>query len=257
MIIEWIGQVLGLRESSSSTGAPEPLRRSSVMDEPGPVSSVVDSPDLLHKELERARRYERGLSVSVLTVEPLDAVEGEKLDGDRDVRASAKASGPPQVVALLAAAGLRDMLRQSDVLCYQPTENRFVLALAESDAEASEKALVRISGIFRERLGLDIQAGISRFPDDALTLAGLIDSAASGGTMAGAGTGASMADHRATPSSAARSATASTVTGTPSAATGLQPEEESGRLGNGEAWSRSNGQRRSRHVTPLEVNDDE
>lgn len=232
MIINWIGQVLGLRESSSPGGAMEPLLRSSGIDESTPLGSVVDSPDLLHKELERARRYERGLSVSVLTVEPSDAVEDGPLDPDGTARVFTKASGPPQVVALLAASGLRDMLRQSDVLCYQPTENRFVLALAESDAEEAEKALVRIRGIFRERLGLDVQAGISRFPDDALTLAGLMDSAASRGARARTGTRSGMT---ASPAGSGDRAAA----------------------GNGDGSHGSNGQRPARRVTPLEVNDDE
>lgn len=234
MIINWIGQVLGLRESSSPGGAMEPLLRSSGIDEPAPLASVVDSPDVLHKELERARRYERGLSVSVLTVEPSDAVVNGTLDPDGTARVFTKASGPPQVVALLAAAGLRDMLRQSDVLCYQPTENRFVLALAESDAEEAEKALVRIRGIFRERLGLDVQAGISRFPDDALTLAGLMDSAASRGARARTGTG-----------TRARMTATAAGSGDRAAA------------GNGDGSHGSNGQRPARRVTPLEVNDDE
>jgi hypothetical protein len=243
MIMNWIARILGLRESSGSVGGVEPLLRSSAIDEPGPLASVVDSPDLLHKELERARRYERGLS-----------------------RASRKASGPPQVVTLLAAAGLRDLLRQSDVLCYQPTENRFVLAFAESDAEEAEEALARLSGIFRERLELDIRAGTSRFPDDALTLAGLIDSAA------GDGSDASERVHASATSSSGRvrigvnnGAGMGAGNGDGSrAGNGRRipighPEAERGErtaVGIGDGWHGGNGQRRPRRMTPPEVNDD-
>lgn len=176
MIVNWIGQLLGLGDSSTTSGPLEPRLWSVSVDEPSPLSPVVDSPDMLQMELERARRYQRGLSIVVLSIERPGA-PGNGWNGQGEPLHSVKVAGPPRVVARLAAAGLRNILRQSDVLCYQPKENRFVLALAESDAEQANKALVRIRETFRDRLEMGVRAGISRFPDDALTLADLIDTA--------------------------------------------------------------------------------
>lgn len=176
MIVNWIGQLLGLGEPWTSSGALEPRLWSVSADAPGPLSSVVDSQDMLQMELERARRYNRGLSIVVLSIECPGAA-GSGANGPGEARHSVRVAGPPRMVEILAAAGLRNILRQSDVMCYQPTENRFVVALAESDAEQAEKALIRIRETFRERLELRVRAGICRFPNDALTLADLIDTA--------------------------------------------------------------------------------
>lgn len=235
MIVNWIGQLLGLGESSTTPGVLEPRLWSVSADEPSPLSSVVDSPDMLQMELERARRYERGLSVVVLSIERPGAA-GNGSNGDGDALHSVKVAGPPQVVALLAAAGLRNMLRQSDVLCYQPTENRFVLALAESDAEQAEKALVRIRETFRERLELGVRAGIARFPDDALTLADLIDTAV-----------------RTTP------VPATEEYGLRDTPTEDTPVDRNGKMTRryGVGLVRGNGKRGLRRVAPTEVRDDE
>jgi hypothetical protein len=83
----------------------------------------------------------------------------------------------PQVVSLLAAGVLRDVVRKSDIVCYWPSENRFVLALAESDVHSGRKALRRIDELFRSRLRLNVHAGLARFPDDGLTLDALVSRA--------------------------------------------------------------------------------
>lgn len=176
MIINWIGRLLG-PNGSDPVGGAEPLAwNASRAEAPSPLGSLIDSPDLLKMELERARRYERGLSIVVLAVELLS--ESRDADDASDGDGRLRGAGPPQMVSLVAAAGLREMVRQSDVLCYQATENRFVLALAESSADEARHALTRIRTILRERLELSIRAGIARFPDDALTLPELIAEAA-------------------------------------------------------------------------------
>lgn len=231
MLLNWIGQLLGLGEPSTTARTLEPHLWTAATDEPSPLSSLVDSPDMLQMELERARRYERGLSIVVFAIERSGSA-GNGSNGDGAAHHSVKVvGGPPQVVALLAAAGLRNMLRQSDVLCYQPTENRFVLALAESDAEQAKKALVRIRETFRERLELRVRAGISRFPDDALTLADLIDVAV-----------------RSMPVSREEEAR---LRGTPGDGNGKMTRRY------GVGLVRGNGRRGLRRAAPSEVSDDE
>lgn len=91
------------------------------------------------------------------------------------------------MVALLAAVALREVLRRSDVVCYQPAENRFVLALAESDGEDAHQAVARIRAHFRSRMRLRLRAGIARFPTDAFTLEELVGVAASRAPRSGGG----------------------------------------------------------------------
>lgn len=173
MLKNWIARFLKSGDAGPNGRTPDPgLWHAAAGDDPGAFGAVIDAPDLLQTELERARRYERGLSVVVLAIEPLSGTESEP-------------STPPQMVSLLAAAGLRGMVRQTDVLCYQPAQDRFVMGLTECTAEEAGQTVARISQLVRERLRLGIRAGIAQFPDDALTLAELVTAA--GATADGEG----------------------------------------------------------------------
>lgn len=178
MIIKWIGRLFGPNERKSTTvGGAIPARRNGRVEGETSLASVVDPPHMLRTELERARRYEHDLSIVALSTTVLEDPQ-EARAGERGAAAPIVESGPPQVVSLVAAAALREVLRESDILCFQATENRFVLALAESDGEEARGALARIRQILGDRLRLGIRAGVARFPEDALTLDDLIEEAA-------------------------------------------------------------------------------
>jgi hypothetical protein len=132
-------------------------------------TSLVDS-DELSAELARARRYEHDLAVVVLSAQP-------SLYASATSPSSAE-SRVPQMVALMTAVALREALRHSDIVCYQASENRFVLALAESGADDAGPALQRIATDFGTRLRLQVRAGVATFPHDALTLDELVQAAA-------------------------------------------------------------------------------
>jgi hypothetical protein len=175
MIMNWIGRVFGAKDPSHE--AELLLARAARADLPAVLSTMAEAVDSLSAELDRARRYNHSLSVVVLSASPLtELVEQRNGNGD-GTDAAALETSLPQVVSLLAAGVLRDVVRKSDIVCYWPTENRFVMALAESDVHSARKALRRIEELFRSRLRLNVHAGLARFPDDGLTLDALVSRA--------------------------------------------------------------------------------
>ena len=134
------------------------------------AAAIVHS-DELTAELFRARRYEHDLAVVVLSAHPRLRDSEQSDDGE------AAESKLPQMIALLTAVALREVLRGSDVVCYQAAQNRFVLALPETDAKGAGVAVDRVQSHFRTRLRLRVRAGISCFPADAFTLEELVATA--------------------------------------------------------------------------------
>jgi hypothetical protein len=189
MIMNWIGRVFGAKDPSHE--AELLFARAARADLPAVLSSMAEAVDSLSAELDRARRYNHAMSVVVLSASPISEVT-EHQNGSATGKQNGNANGNgthgplesasletslPQVVSLLAAGVLRDVVRKSDIVCYWPSENRFVLALAESDVHSGRKALRRIEELFRSRLRLNVHAGLARFPDDGLTLDALVSKA--------------------------------------------------------------------------------
>jgi hypothetical protein len=162
----------------------------------------ADTGATLAAELDRARRYQRALSVAVLTTRsgsPPVTWNGSALNGSTAPQPTLPALGNgqpartegrpahsatvlvetriPQVVSLLAGSILNDALRESDTVWYEAAKNRFVIGLVESDREQSRGALCRIAALMRSRLGVEVRAGTGCFPEDGLTLDDLITSA--------------------------------------------------------------------------------
>lgn len=134
------------------------------------TAAIVHS-DELTAELVRARRYEHDLAIVVLSAHPRLRSPSHE-DGS-----TSPESKLPQMIALLTAVALREALRGSDVVCYQAAQNRFVLALPETNAENAGAAVDRVHAHFRSRLRLRVRAGIACFPKDAFTLEELVASA--------------------------------------------------------------------------------
>jgi hypothetical protein len=156
--------------------------------------TIIDS-DELAAELDRARRYEHDLSVVVLAARAANGKNGRAVAGEGTPPEVTKL---PQIVALLTAIALRDVLRSSDVVCYQAADNRFILALTESGGDGASAAVARVGEHFRFHLRLGVRAGVATFPADAYTLDELVAIATSRlapplslgrGALNGAGTG--------------------------------------------------------------------
>lgn len=172
MIMNWISRMRGDHNGSDATDA---------LPEPGPQTGrarssapLIDSDETLVAEFGRARRYEQTLSIVVVSAVPIG--DGEATARRADFLGVRRG---PDVLPLLAGAGFREALRESDVLCYRPTDRLFVLGLPQTDTEAGRRAMERVGGLFRTRLRLELVVGVAEFPADGLTLEDLLEKARS------------------------------------------------------------------------------
>ena len=167
MLSNLFDRVFKWAQPGMSDDVPEPLGSTESISS---AAAIVHS-DELTAELFRARRYEHDLAIVVLSAHP--SLRGS----DQSDGADQAESKLPQMIALLTAVALREVMRGSDVVCYQAAQNRFVLALPETDAEGAGTAVERVQQHFRTRLRLRVRAGISCFPTDAFTLEELVATA--------------------------------------------------------------------------------
>ncbi|MEX2470732.1 MAG: hypothetical protein WEA34_01030 [Gemmatimonadota bacterium] len=166
MAMNWINWIVGAH-TSDKTELPERMSTR----EPPPEAPLIDSDETLVGEFTRARRYEQ-----VLTIVVVSAVQDEGSHDGRPVSNGDAAAGT-DVLPLLAAVGLREALRESDVLCYRPMEGRFVLGLPQSGGDEARQAMDRVGELFHRRLHIDLMAGAASFPADGLTLEDLENTA--------------------------------------------------------------------------------
>lgn len=128
-------------------------------------------------ELERARRYEHPMAIVMLSSVPDPRNDRpEERDGTGDPDGSIiLETRIPHLASLLMATIVTEMLRQSDRVSYIASDDRFVLALPETDRESALLAVRRIHPVLRSRIGVRIRYGAAAFPADGLTLAELLD----------------------------------------------------------------------------------
>lgn len=161
--------------SSTQEGRPDGIQEGNGRPEDTPsIESLVDPFEALGTELGRARRYEHALSIVVVSPQALSE-DGRETDGGSpgDV-ADRLGIRPRRALSYLTAAGLREILRTSDIVCYDAADGRFVLGLAESDSLVGQRAMARVRRLFRSRLRIELVCGIAQFPTDALTLEDLV-----------------------------------------------------------------------------------
>lgn len=139
--------------------------------EPSEQAALIDADETLVGEFTRARRYEQVLTIVVVSAVQHDEPASEKSG------TNGNGADKPDVLPLLAAVGLREALRESDVLCYRPMEGRFVLGLPQSGGEEARQAMDRVGELFQRRLHIDLMAGAASFPADGLTLEDLENTA--------------------------------------------------------------------------------
>lgn len=140
------------------------------------VWQFVDSSGALASELARARRYERDFSVVVVSQNLRNKHPRRERTGTNG-RTPPEKGAPGQVSLEVAAAGLREAIRESDVLCYEPAYECFVLGLIDSDEDAARDAVRRVRMLFSARLDVDLSVGVAHFPTDRLTLDDLMEAA--------------------------------------------------------------------------------
>lgn len=136
-------------------------------------------PDL-QWEVYRARRYRRPLSLVVLSVGAKERVpSAPRESAEDDGESILLETRIPHLASLLLGKILQGMLRQSDRVTHLPVEDRFVLALPETDREQAFRSMARLGPVVRERVGVELRAGAAAFPEDGLTLGDLMEEAES------------------------------------------------------------------------------
>jgi hypothetical protein len=119
------------------------------------LPTYVEMRPSLEAELRRARRYERPLSIIVAT-----------LDDSAD-----------QMRFMLLGAILQATLRECDILACAPDLHRYIIALPECNAAATQRAMQRIADVVKERTDFPLRAAAAAYPVDGLTLNDLVASA--------------------------------------------------------------------------------
>lgn len=181
IIMHLIGRMFGTGASGSdrppNAGTNGILRDSGREENAGAVDALVEPVEALGDELQRARRYEHAFSIVLVAARPFATEEEPHPEGaDVDVRRRFEAL-PEELVPHLAAVGLREVLRATDIVCYDQLDGRFVLGLTESERPRARCAMARVGELFRRRLQIDLLVGVAQFPADGLTLEDLVETA--------------------------------------------------------------------------------
>jgi hypothetical protein len=124
----------------------------------------------IYRDLRRARSYERPLSL--MTISPQLSGNERILDAlvEEICRKLARKYVHGQVAELLLRAtdGCATVVGRDDHL---------VVSLPEVDPDHAVEILVRMRDIVREQLGIELDVGLAAFPDQELTLRGLLERA--------------------------------------------------------------------------------
>jgi hypothetical protein len=135
--------------------------------------------EVLRRELNRARRYHHPLAVVVMQLAERGVLE-------ENARVHSSSTNRSQWAVMRAGMLLRELLRDTDVVTYDPAENRFVLLLTETTPPQARAAVLRLESLLHERAGATLQSGIAMFPDEGLITEDLVRLAAQQCALAGA-----------------------------------------------------------------------
>jgi len=131
-------------------------------------------------ELGRARRYQRPLTVAVLGMEDELTFDGQARLA-RGGNGNGSHSVPPmqtvQLAFLLLGSILRDALRESDLVTFDPLGYQYIVLLAHSSKTEASRAVRRVQDLIVERSALHCRVGLAEFPTDGFTIADLVTKA--------------------------------------------------------------------------------
>ena len=143
------------------------------------IPSFRNSIEHLNKELSRARRSHRPLSVIVIEHHPTESVSNSRRQSDNpeSIRFFSRRREAGITDYLLCGKIIRDALRDIDITSYAAVNNQFIIVLPESTKSEARDALRRIKGIIG--IGADqLLAEVAEFPNDGLILDDLVAHAA-------------------------------------------------------------------------------
>lgn len=136
-----------------------------------PAESFDEGQQEIYREIRRARRYERPATLMTVAASAVDAPVGGRLTPEV-LRAITERYAASQVGRLL--------LHETDAAAVVTRRgDHFVVLLPETEQEAARAAARRLAAQAAERWGLDLQFGLASFPDQEVTLDGLLQRAES------------------------------------------------------------------------------
>lgn len=153
------------------------------------VATFRQSLPRLRAELERARRYNRPLTMALIgdarvsagwPPAPVlyEAGTGRTANGNGNgnghgTHAAPLAPGSPLIPAVIASM-LREMTRDVDIVTYAATLGRCVVAMPEATEVQGRQAMTRVGEMCARRLMVPVQARLASFPRDGWTLEELV-----------------------------------------------------------------------------------
>lgn len=129
----------------------------------------TDSEDL-YREIKRSRRFRHHMTVFVIR----PSYDQDKVKLSRIMEELQKTMVQRYVHARLARS-LSDTLRDTDLIVVE--NNDFIIMLPETTMEEADTVMKFITKTVEDDLAIDLQVGVAGFPDEAVTLSGLIDTA--------------------------------------------------------------------------------
>ena len=82
-----------------------------------------------------------------------------------------------QLAFLLLGSILRDALRESDLVTFDPLGYQYIVLLAHSSKTEASRAVRRVQDLIVERSALHCRVGLAEFPTDGFTIADLVTKA--------------------------------------------------------------------------------
>jgi predicted signal transduction protein with EAL and GGDEF domain len=131
----------------------------------------------LKRELERARRYQRPLSLVVVNLEDLGPQQAASSAGSNEGSASRQTEQNVLIVSAIVGRLVRDTLREGDLLAYNAAHNRYIVALPETNKAHALLLAARLQALVWERAGLRPTVAVTEFPTDGLTTEELLNRA--------------------------------------------------------------------------------
>jgi hypothetical protein len=165
------------KNTSHPNGKPETrLKESPFLQKIVRMPTYRESAPALTAEIDRARRYQRPLSLAIVQFdEPPQGLE--HAGGADSAPAYTRGLYPELLVAMVLGAALKDSLRTTDLLSYHVESGCYVVMMPELTAAQAHLAAQRLNDLVLARIFAPLRVGIAQFPRDGWTLQELFSAA--------------------------------------------------------------------------------
>jgi hypothetical protein len=162
------------RLASKREARADVVRRSSEVrkDVPDAVPELREALPLITAEFERARRYERTVTIAVFAVEPDGTGSGSSASDNG--RHDAETGDDRSLPAVLASVVSRAM-RETDLVACDGPGRRCIVVMPEIGPEEGRRAVSRMRQLCTARLRCAVRADIAVFPQDGWMFLDLVD----------------------------------------------------------------------------------